>query len=273
MKFDWYQATIRDSKDAIIDVLRDAYSADLEKGKGLNGYKESFSLINDDGVVAKICSGGVNPYPNAFASGENAEAFSGIIRSVWPDEHQVSRVDSCEDISSPGAFESFHDIAKAIAGKNRMKTELAGDWEGKANGRTYYIGSRKGNRLRIYEKGKQLRHKAAYSEDLTQYDIDNWVRAEFEARPQGSHKKLAAYLSPDEMWGLSKWGVEALSLLFDQNTKRVTGKVWQKSSIEAAEHHMFKQYRNVILNIYHSCGSPDEFQEYFRAKLVENGDL
>jgi hypothetical protein len=119
------------------------------------------------------------------------------VRKHWPDDHGVSRLDSCEDFREADSYERLQGIFLGALDprvKAREIASLTGD-----DGRTTYVGSAKSRVMaRLYEAGK-MRERA-------HFNAPEWVRAEVQVRPgKAAEKRLAAKLDAAQAWGFSAW--------------------------------------------------------------------
>ena len=240
MRFDWYAATVQAHPTVVLETLQNALGAEVKATRGMHGYKHGYELVGPAGTVARVLAGGDNGDPHAWASGEDTEAFVDLVRSTWPDEHQVTRMDAAEDFQGPGSWDKLNGECLAIADELRLKVSQAGDYHRLEDGRTLYVGSRKSPTfIRLYEKGKQLRAKVIQGAELIPAD---WVRMEAQIRPQKTAKKAAAYVSPQEAWGFSAWTGELAKRCLDIDVPRVQMNVWREADDERAFHFMVRQY-------------------------------
>lgn len=213
-RFDWYSATMDVPPSLIADALISEHPAasSWREGRGQNGYARSMSVTDSDGeTLATILHGGRNMAPHAYASGCEAPVFSDIIRRHWPDAHKVTRLDSCRDV--PGSFEDLHPALQILAKARGLlgESRIPDDPE---RGATYYLGSPSSRvRMRMYEKGKELRSKG---HEVTEDDLE-MLRFEVQLRPTKEGRETAAHLSPDEVWGATHWAAEVARqhLFFD----------------------------------------------------------
>jgi hypothetical protein len=208
---------------------------DLKFGRGRLNYRESTSIVGTDGhVLATVLHGGLNGAPNAFASGEHAQAFSEIVRRTWPDAHRVTRLDSAEDVRMP--FNVAQSACQAIAAKLRIKgqTHAPDDPE---DGATYYMGAPSSRaRIRCYEKGKQLRAQGDLQADP---DI---LRFELQLRPNDKRAKLkAASLGPGEVWGATPLA-RRVAGVFDHDVERVCLQQRLASTYDSTHAALLKQF-------------------------------
>lgn len=140
-------------------------------------------------------------------------------------------------------FDKGHDICKAYAKKKNIKTSLVGDWEGKQDGRTYYLGANRSSAecyLRFYEKGIEMTSKGfmGYPPDL--------VRLEVEFKPRKEKRQHITSLEADYLLSIVRNPLELFSTFADLGIKglRINGK--KESSYKESVLHMLSQYRNQI---------------------------
>jgi hypothetical protein len=275
MQWDWYQATIPDRPEPLISAL--ACLSDqpsIRDGNGLHGYRNRTDILDQGNVVASILHGGQNGHPNAWASGEFAPAFAEVLRSVRP-VHFVTRCDSCLDFEEPGLFDRVSALLLDFADRTHLKTSLAGDWHGREDGRTLYLGSPSSLvRLRWYEKGRQLAKLLAI-EGIHRPD---WCRLELRVRPEGFRRELAASCPPEEVWGFSRWSSRALRTVSAIDVRRAAPSLVTKSSDDRAFRHMVSQYAGVLLRMQEKIGTPADvgisiFQEIERMIAEKEGRL
>lgn len=247
MRFDWYQATIQAHPVEVVETLRREFGAEVRQTKGMHGYTQGFDLVGPHGTMAKVLAGGINPHPNAWASGEDTDQFVQVIRSTWPDDHTVSRMDAAEDFTGPESWDKLNTACLDVADSLRLKVSQAGDWHRLEDGRTLYIGSRKSPVfLRLYEKGKQLRAKVTHgAEDIP---VD-WCRLEAQIRPQKLSKKAAAYATPEQAWGFSAWTQTLANRILEIDVPRVQMHVWREADDQRAFDFMIRQYGPMLARL------------------------
>jgi len=135
--------------------------------------------------------------------GETSPDLVASIRTHWPG-HSCSRLDAAEDYKGEGSFERLQACIRAAALRPaRGAAPVLGYTafpDDPVKGRTWGSMARgKGTvaYLRLYESGK-IPERAHWGLDA--------VRAELEVRPHSAaHKRLAARLSPVEVWGMAAW--------------------------------------------------------------------
>lgn len=201
-RFDWYQGTIDAPAEEIGEGLRTSLpgAEAFRAGPGRQNYHHSMAVLNGDGeTLATILHGGPNGNPNAYASGGNAEAFAATLRKLWPDQHKVTRLDSCEDLR--GDYSAIRDRCRLLAAPAGV-TGYEHAAHGEEKGSTDYLGASTSRvQHRCYEKGKQM---AARVREADAVPLD-WVRLEVQWRPDKGGRALAASVSPDDVWGVSPW--------------------------------------------------------------------
>ena len=199
---DWYQATIDEYPQTVGDaLLRELPGAiGFEAGRGRQNYHASMRVHDADGeTLATILHGGPNGAPNAWASGDRAEAFSAVLRKCFPNVHRVTRFDSAEDVY--GDYPTIRDRCRALAAPAGVSGyEIAA--HGDEKGSTDYLGAKTSRvQHRCYEKGKQV---APLAQDPSSVPL-NWVRLEVQWRPTKTARDPAAVVSADQVWGVSPW--------------------------------------------------------------------
>ena len=215
MRFDWYQATIPDHP---LDVVQAVHSSlapggEVQEGRGQNGYRQTFTIRQQDGdrVAVVMCGGNNGAHPNAMASGAVAHPFASLVRELWP-AHKVTRVDAAEDMAEEGAYEALEGVCRALAQERGLKGRriLPDD---PAEGRTYYIGSPASDVLtRLYDKTAETRRNLP--PERHGEVPDHWVRIEARVRPRKEAGYVAASLTPEQVWGCSAWTHELARRLF-----------------------------------------------------------
>lgn len=107
--------------------------------------------------------------------------FNNVCSSVSSFEylnfHKCTRIDLAYDLyfQSSEEIDSFFDLVRDHAISKRLKTALAGDWDYKKGGRSYYVGSPSSDfRFCVYEKGIEQLNKKNISCDSAR----GWVRVE-----------------------------------------------------------------------------------------------
>lgn len=256
MHFDWYSATIHDnSNEKLINFLADMQVQIKELDKGMNGYTEVGLLLGlNKESRGKLLTGGVNEYPHVTASGtEYPNELAAMVRKHFPDNHQVTRLDSAQDFDEVGAFDKFCKIGIELANRRNLRINQVGDWVNNKPGRTLYLGSPKSSAMvRIYEKGEELKARAPYH--MRQFISDNLVRVEMQCRPKRNQREKAAVVTPEEVWGFANWTKELASSVLELDVPRVKVDDWRKNTDLKAIAWMCKQYGGALERMAHSMG-------------------
>ena len=238
MRFDWYQATVSADPDHVLRALEAEFSAESRGSRGFWGYQNCSELVVGEDVRARVLHGGAIARPHVLMSGSEAPPLAAALRDLWPSGHEVARMDACEDFDGPGTWDRLVEPLLRIADERQLSIDQAGDWHRLEAGRTLYVGSPKSAvRVRLYEKGKELRVKGidpAASLDL--------CRLEVQVRPQGKSRFVAATGSPDDAWGYSVWSRAVAAELLALDVPRVAVKEGRLSNDERAIRHLAKQY-------------------------------
>lgn len=264
MRFDWYSATIEAPAADVIERLSAALGATERDGKPFNGYEHGVDLELDGSTVAKVWYGGNGGHPYAFASSDSSDAFVLAVRELWP-AHRVTRVDACQDYDEPGAWDRLYGLAEAFALSRGLAVDQAGDWLRLEAGRTFYVGGRKSAvRLRVYEKGKQLRGEAA----LAGVELDgispDLVRVELQVRPDKDARWTAAQLRPEDFYGFSVWSRDFLASLTGEDVERVTIREARSTDVERSVGWMTRQYADTFDRLVEYLGSERKALEFIR---------
>lgn len=250
MKFDWYQASIKEaSPDVIMATIQKVEKhGDWEETRPLKNYYRAAAFVVGSETRFKINFGGQNEEhgANIIGTGPAAQPLSEILRAKFP-VHRVSRLDACEDYHHPRAYAYLRGLALKIAKAQRVKCrEIVKPLIESDDGSTLYLGAdTSALSMRVYEKGKQL-------------DCGTeWVRVELQVRPQKDQKAIVSMLSSTEVWGLSKWSHAMAVEMGKKNLQRVNAQVWQPSDHDRAYRFMLKQYRAVLESMLATHGSPE----------------
>lgn len=265
-QFDWYQATVFATPEALISELVSNLPADIIRrdGKGFNSYKQRAEFGNLDGeLFSTVQWGGVNPHPNVMATGDHSPALAAVLRARWP-HHRVSRLDVAVDGRGDGLFDEIVAAMSAIGRTHRMKGEkiIPDDLD---DGSTYYLGSRTSPlRVRCYEKGKQLFKETG---DPVWRNFFDWTRLELQVRPQKDFKAGAAALQPADFWGCAQWTRDLSSAVLDLKPEAVTMRPTRIADHERAMRALTAQYGPTILRQVEKLGSWDAFSADLQRRL------
>lgn len=265
-QFDWYQATVYASPEALIsELLANLPEGTLRaEGKGFNSYSRRADLYNSEGeVYATAMHGGVNPHPNVKSTSDHAPALAGVLRHRWPD-HRISRLDVAVDYRGESAFDDTVRLMSAVGRSHRMKGEkiIPDDLD---DGSTYYLGSRTSSlRVRCYEKGKELFKKTG---DPVWRNFFDWTRIELQVRPEKAFKSVAAKMEPADFWGCAQWTRDLAAGVLELNPEAVTMKPTRIADHERAMRALTAQYGPTILRHVEKLGSWEAFAHDLQRRL------
>ncbi|WP_155710313.1 hypothetical protein [Burkholderia stagnalis] len=176
-------------------------------------------------MVANVFVGGNGDRPHAFATSDEAQQFSDVVRGEWPDKHLVTRMDSAEDFYESGGYDRLQKVTRKIARAHRLSFASVSDELDDTAGRTQYIGSRSSEYMgRLYEKGWEVVGKTVKGLGVPWNSIEtgsvvsipngsgemidpaSWVRLELQARPKSeAARRAAAIATPEQAWTFTKW--------------------------------------------------------------------
>lgn len=255
VRFDAYSATTKEAKPLqLIELLRETFPADSTEtmGRGFHQFGERLAFRGADGVeLGSVMWGGKQADWVMFeAKGEHTpEAVKRLRERYW---HRCTRVDSCADFDAPRAFERLYRSCMQVKRGHRIIGGKAGDWEDfPEKGRTLYVGAKSSTtRLRLYEKGKQP--------EYLHLGLPNLARIEIQVRPAKDSKGEYASLDPVQVWGASRWSRELAGLVLQAHVDpHPAGTVYRKTTDQAANDWMCRQYGAMLLRQLEECGSWD----------------
>lgn len=236
-RFDWMQKTIHEDPAEIFDVLAGTLGAELESGRGLNGYHRSMGVVKDGETLARVLYGGPNGWPNVVTSGAATDDVEPVIRGAW-DSAEVTRMDSAQDFDEEGGYDTVRAFLVEMHERSRVaKFEIESTKNG-VRSRTIYLGSPSSRvRVRLYEKGRfehQLGNAGA---------SENWFRLEAQIRPTGSvARQRAGELDAAEAWGFSRWTRELAHVALGLEVAAVTMQAKREPDYMRAVRAMQRQY-------------------------------
>lgn len=193
---------------------------------------------------------------NIEAKGQITEIFKEAFLTTgvaW----SLTRADIAMDMVMD--YEEGHEICQRYAKKKNIATSLVGDWEGKTNGRTYYIGASRSNCesfMRFYEKGIEMTSKG-----FNGYPA-NLVRLELEFKPYKHKREQITSLNADHILSFAVSPLELFNTFLDLGITpvRVSGK--KDPDYRRAVEHMVTQYANSI-KAWHE-NEPDGLKSLFK---------
>ena len=251
LTWDWYQATIKGSSDALTSAngVRSVLATVVGPGgqwaptKALFGYPFGQELQGVPVGTVKVFYGAGDVHVQATSAA--AEPVADLLRKWWP-EHTVSRADVAFDTISAGSFDRLYQRVHHLARTNprgKVSTSTAGDWIDRETGRTFYAGGTSSRlRVRVYEKGHEQRAK----DPNCGADLD-WTRVEWQLRPTSDQKAWLARASKVEALGLSAFGAAVADEVLGADVLAV-GNLLRFASQDPA-YWMVRQYRRVVLEL------------------------
>ena len=248
---DAYCATLDATEGQILSHLQARDLAPLYKReRGMHSYEASLVCELSPGEqVARILYGGRNGKPHVQAFGGHAEAVAEMIREIWPDAHDVTRIDICRDYDEPGFFDRWYPVMVEIARAANICTPCAGEWHQDPKSRTQYIGSPKSQvRVRCYEKGAQLRNEFKNIPHLAAAIPEAWTRVEAQIKPNHAlSRQMCATANPADLWGVSPALRAIVAQIEGLEPQRVSlCPTRPPSAAQQACAHMFKQYKKSL---------------------------
>lgn len=267
LEFDWYQATIPQPVDDLVECLADLHRDDLRIShqRGMHGYAQTTVLCHEHlGDLARIWHGGTHPHPHAIVSGQWAQPGAELIRTAFP-EHTVSRLDVREDFDGEDTYDRMQAQLVDVAARRKVKVSTAGDHLVTMKGRTMYLGSPKADvRMRLYDKAEEMRSKlaaprnAGLAEWYRMHGVpDHLTRLEAQIRPHTREAKQAfARIDPVDALGASAWMREVWKQVAGLDLKPVqVGKGYRQSDDERAYRYLLAHYGGVLRRLQADLGS------------------
>lgn len=264
--FDWYQATIPQPVNDVLEVLSGlSERLAISHGRGMHGYAQTTMLGNDqDGTVARVWHGGTHEYPHAVLSGEWAQPGAELIRASFP-LHTVSRLDVREDFSDEGAFDAIQPHLLSAAASHRLKVGTAGDHLLTMKGRTVYLGAASSAvRLRLYDKREEM--LAKYGSDCDRQLAakglkipDHLARLEAQIRPHTKEARAEfASIEPVDALGCSRWMREVWKAVAGLELTPVqVGRGYREADDARAYRYLLAQYGGLLRRMQTELGSWD----------------
>lgn len=271
MRFDWYQATIEADTLSVLNSVSKLGSEVINADSMARRYRydQGFAVCHPQrGVVAHVLAGGNGKNPHAFSSGEDSDSFVDLVRSLWPSQHLVTRMDSAQDFHEVGAYERLLKVSKRIAKDHHLRFPKIEDDLNPIAGRTQYIGGVSSDyRGRLYEKGWEVVqkmtsgqvsafHGVIYNEASGEYvDPANWVRLELQARPKGEEaRRAAAAASPEQAWAFTSWSHHLVNEAMSLELERFYVRTRKFSKDDAAMRWMCRQYGRMLSRRFDDLG-------------------
>lgn len=239
-RFDWMQQTLREDPKDLFDVLAGTLGAELEPGRGQNGYHRAMSVIRAGETLARVNYGGPNGWPNVVTTGAATDVVEPVLRAAWEGQ-EVTRMDTAQDFDSDGGYDRVRAVMIELAEGSRLGTTEIESTKLGVRSRTLYLGSPSSRvRVRLYEKGRfeqQMGHADASS---------TWYRLEAQIRPTGTARVVARYLDATEAWGFSRWSRELASSVIGVEVDQVTMQLRRDPDYARALHFLERQYASTL---------------------------
>jgi hypothetical protein len=217
--FDWFQGLIVGQYEEVEKRLLTALHGRFDEiryskhgGKNVfiqRGWQRGMDLRKDNVLIFSISYGGQNgKHGNWFkTTGSNAKEIGVILQGEFGCEANceepellVSRIDVAIDVRAD--FMEIVNSARTQVEKFGLRINTMGDWLSDENvdGRTLYLIWTANTKMRIYEKGKQMRG----SGEDENAPLD-WIRLEIEIHaPDGTQSKLFKQImagqTPQAVW-------------------------------------------------------------------------
>lgn len=218
--FDWFEGRILGDFEEVEKRLMALLHKDFDEVKYSRfgsknvfiqrGWKYGVALIKDNVTILSLSYGGTNGKHGTFfkTTGSNSPHIARTLQSEFNTNYDndlepellVSRIDVAIDVRAD--FMDLVNSARTQVEPYGLKLNQMGDWLSDENtdGRTLYLIWTENTKMRIYEKGKQMR-KMGEDENAP---LD-WVRLEIEVRaPEGTQSKLfkqvMAGQTPKAVW-------------------------------------------------------------------------
>lgn len=284
LSFDWFQVSIvrRDGSvdesvafsNAVISQLLgvvvsrfDFVNAHVEYyQKGANGYKSTASIKNGDDVLFRVLyNGSQRSMPiNITASGDYAEVGRSMLQELCAEysyEMYPTRIDV--------AYDFIGDFVKAFIylskKKGRIKSSLMGDWEGRQDGRTYYLGSKNSRaRLRLYEKGIEVSQRGLPS-------IENWQRLELQFRPLKQERWRVRSYTAEQFVGAVRWVYDLFSGISGLGVDAHSPIRWSsETNLRYKVYNILKKYSSTFDELINAEGGIDAALSVIR-EIMKNG--
>ncbi len=269
-QFDWYQATVPASVEALTATLDRGYGARavaVDPEVPIRPFKQARKWVDADGfTLVSMYWDGCNPLPHVRATGPEAVDLGCILRSEFP-EHRPSRIDVCVDLQAPQLLSSIFPTLAKLSRDYRLRFDRQGpaleDDRGD-RGTTFYLGSPASPlRVRVYEKGLEQFEKSGRDRSLLLFR--DWVRIEMQWRPARQAKSKAAILEPAEMWGASAWTRDLAAACLGLDARKVDASRFRVSDADRAMRAMVRQYGPTLDLMMHRYGSPEGLWEVIQA--------
>ncbi len=272
MHFDWFQATVLEPQDRLLQWLDATYSdCSRTDDKGHNRYDRRADYSREGILLASVSYGGPNGWPNIKATSSAAPRLAEALRASFDvpgGQVRVTRLDACQDFEEEGVFERLQQMMFRHAQRHNIQTEHVGDYDTGRKGRSYYLGAKQSAfRVVGYEKGKQIEQILLATDQPLR---PNLVRLEGRYRPQNTMAKVvAASMEPADIWRCCRWGPPLLKSILSIDVERLKMSEYKVPNELISQYEMVKQYYRIIANMIVVA---DHDPERFGMRLMEIHD-
>lgn len=234
--------TVEHEEDFIYSLANDLGGLLEYRTNGGKGYPKSATIkgtLNNGGEWVVFCAYGSNSFNqhiNVECKGSKTEDFRDTILSYGV-QWSLTRADIAMDMLID--FDVGHNICKVYSRMKNIATSVVGDWEGRQNGRTYYIGKDRSScesYIRFYEKGIEMTSKG-YEGYPT-----NLQRLEVEYKPKKYKRQHIKSLDARDILSTALNPLELFRMFSDQGIEgvRISGK--KETNYKKSVRHMITQY-------------------------------
>lgn len=200
--------------------------------KPRNGYAKGVCIAQGCKKIVSIFTHGSGSAQGStfFEAASRADDVYPLLQSMFS-EHGVARLDACQDFTGLTAWRDLEQMLTEICTRHKIAMSPSGEGHARPDGtrnptkgRSWYCGGRTSQfRVVIYEKGKMNLEKGVP-------DDPNRVRLEVRVRPKSTAKRKLSGLKliPDDLLGMSKWGLDLANKLAIDGIQRVNiGSIWR----------------------------------------------
>jgi len=238
---------LESERDFISNIAVLLKASDVQfRDSGAKGYPLSALITGtmENGFEWTVfCSYGsknIRQHMNIEAKGQITEQFRDHFLSMnvaW----SLTRADIAMDMIMD--YDQGHAICQQYSERKKISTSLVGDWEGRINGRTYYIGKSRSSSesyIRFYEKGIEMTQKGfdGYPPDL--------VRLELEYKPRKEKRQHIEKLEASYLLSFATNPLELFTAFVDLGISGVRIQGTKNKDYRSSALHMVSQYANIF---------------------------
>lgn len=238
---------LESERDFITNIAILMNASDVQfRDTGAKGYPLSAvitGIAQNVGEWTIFCSYGsknIRQHMNIEAKGQITEQFRDHFLSMNI-EWSLTRADIAMDMIMD--YDQGHKICQQYSERKKISTSLVGDWEGKTNGRTYYIGKSRSSSesyIRFYEKGIEMTQKG-----FSGYP-SNLVRLELEYKPRKEKRQHIEKLEASYLLSFANNPLELFTSFTDLGIKGLRIQGTNNKDYRTSALHMVSQYANVF---------------------------